>query len=92
MELTIYIDGHTFPSTTRRLSVFDHGLLLRRRHFRGHSLLQWSRLQAHRSTWSGCGIRAAIMLTIPMTMAEMEAAVLETIRAMACARDISGSS
>jgi len=31
----------------------------------------------------------AIMLTIPMTMAEMEAAVLETIAAMACARDIS---
>ena len=80
MELTIYIDGQFLPERDAKVSVFDHGLLYGDGIFEGIRFYNGRvfKLTEHlERLWDSA---RAIMLTIPMTMAEMEAALLETIR------------
>src|SRR5436190_4831480 len=80
MELTIYIDGQFLPEHDAKVSVFDHGLLYGDGIFEGIRFYNGRvfKLTEHlERLWDSA---RAIMLTIPMTLPEMEAAVLETIR------------
>ncbi len=80
MELTIYIDGQYLPESEAKVSVFDHGLLYGDGIFEGIRFYNGRvfKLDEHLDRlWDSA---RAIMLTIPMTVKEMEAALLETIR------------
>ncbi|EDY19265.1 branched-chain amino acid aminotransferase [Chthoniobacter flavus Ellin428] len=79
-ELQIYIDGQFYPEPEAKVSVFDHGLLYGDGIFEGIRFYNGRvfKLTEHlERLWDSA---RAIMLTIPMTIAEMEAATLETIR------------
>lgn len=79
-ELQIYIDGQFYPEPQAKVSVFDHGLLYGDGIFEGIRFYNGRvfKLTEHlERLWDSA---RAIMLTIPMTMAELEAATLETIR------------
>ena len=79
-ELQIYIDGQFYPEPQAKVSVFDHGLLYGDGIFEGIRFYNGRvfKLTEHlERLWDSA---KAIMLTIPMTMAELEAATLETIR------------
>jgi branched-chain amino acid aminotransferase len=79
-QLTIYIDGQFYPEPEAKVSVFDHGLLYGDGIFEGIRFYNGRvfKLTEHlERLWDSA---RAIMLTIPMTMEEMEAATLETIR------------
>jgi branched-chain amino acid aminotransferase len=80
MQLTIYIDGQFYPEADAKVSVFDHGLLYGDGIFEGIRFYNGRvfKLREHlERLWDSA---RAIMLTIPLTMEEMEAATLETIR------------
>ena len=80
MELQIYIDGQFYPEPEAKVSVFDHGLLYGDGIFEGIRFYNSRvfKLDEHLDRlWDSA---RAIMLTIPMTKVEMEAALLETIR------------
>lgn len=79
-NLTIYIDGKFLPEPDAKVSVFDHGLLYGDGIFEGIRFYNGRvfKLTEHlERLWDSA---RAIMLTIPMTIQEMEAALLETIR------------
>lgn len=79
-QLTIYIDGQFYPEPEAKVSVFDHGLLYGDGIFEGIRFYNGRvfKLTEHlERLWDSA---RAIMLNIPMTMEEMEAATLETIR------------
>jgi branched-chain amino acid aminotransferase len=79
-ELTIYIDGQFYPEPDAKVSVFDHGLLYGDGIFEGirfYNGLVFKLTEHLERLWDSA---RALCLTIPMTMAEMEAATLETIR------------
>lgn len=80
MDLQIYIDGTFYPEADAKVSVFDHGLLYGDGIFEGIRFYNGRvfKLTEHlERLWDSA---RALMLTIPMTMQEMEAATLETIR------------
>lgn len=80
MQLQIYIDGQFYPEADAKVSVFDHGLLYGDGIFEGIRFYNGRvfKLDEHLARlWDSA---RAIMLTIPMTIEEMEAATLETIR------------
>jgi len=80
MHLKIYIDGQFYPEPEAKVSVFDHGLLYGDGIFEGIRFYNGRvfKLTEHlERLWDSA---KALMLTIPMTMEEMEAATLETIR------------
>lgn len=80
MELKIYIDGQFYPEAEAKVSVFDHGLLYGDGIFEGIRFYNSRvfKLREHlERLWDSA---RAIMLTIPMTIDEMEEATLETIR------------
>ncbi|MGB8167463.1 MAG: branched-chain-amino-acid transaminase [Chthoniobacteraceae bacterium] len=80
MDLQIYIDGAFFPEADAKVSVFDHGLLYGDGIFEGIRFYNGRvfKLDEHLARlWDSA---RALSLTIPMTMKEMEAATLETIR------------
>jgi branched-chain amino acid aminotransferase len=80
MQLQIYIDGQFYPEAEAKVSVFDHGLLYGDGIFEGIRFYNGRvfKLTEHlERLWDSA---RAIMLTIPMSMEEMEAATLETIR------------
>ncbi|HEX8295188.1 MAG TPA: branched-chain-amino-acid transaminase [Chthoniobacteraceae bacterium] len=80
MELQIYIDGAFYPEADAKVSVFDHGLLYGDGIFEGIRFYNGRvfKLDEHLDRlWDSA---RALMLTIPLTREEMEAATLETIR------------
>src|ERR1700734_2847892 len=80
MQLTIYIDGQFYPESEAKVSVFDHGLLYGDGVFEGIRFYNGRvfKLTEHlERLWESA---RAICLTIPLSVAEMEEAVLETIR------------
>src|SRR6266702_1114705 len=80
MQLTIYSDGQFYPEAEAKVSVFDDGLLYGDGMFEGIRFYNgrvFKFLEHLARLWDSA---RAILLTIPMTMEEMEAATLETIR------------
>lgn len=78
--MKIYIDGSFYSQADAKVSVFDHGLLYGDGIFEGIRFYNGRvfKLQDHlERLWDSA---KAICLTIPMTIQEMEAALLETIR------------
>lgn len=80
MDLQIYIDGQFYPEADAKVSVFDHGLLYGDGIFEGIRFYNGRvfKLTEHlERLWDSA---RALCLTIPLTMQEMEAATLETVR------------
>ncbi len=78
--MKIYVDGAFHGEEEAKVSVFDHGLLYGDGIFEGIRIYNRRvfRLTEHlERLWDSA---RAICLTIPLTLAEMEAAVLETVR------------
>jgi branched-chain amino acid aminotransferase len=78
--MKIYIDGSFYSQADAKVSVFDHGLLYGDGIFEGIRFYNGRvfKLTEHIDRlWDSA---KAICLTIPMSKAEMEAALLETIR------------
>jgi branched-chain amino acid aminotransferase len=80
MQLTIYIDGQFYPEADAKVSVFDHGLLYGDGIFEGIRFYNGRVFQLREHLERLWDSARAILLTIPMTMDELEAATLETIR------------
>lgn len=76
----IYIDGQFVDAAEAKISVFDHGLLYGDGIFEGIRLYQGNvfRLEAHLKRLEDSA--KAIMLTIPLSRAEMREAVCEACR------------
>jgi branched-chain amino acid aminotransferase len=76
----IYIDGEFFPREAAKVSVFDHGLLYGDGVFEGIRVYSRRifRLEAHLDRLYASA--QALALKVPMTPAEMRAAVEETVR------------
>ncbi|HEV7866830.1 MAG TPA: branched-chain-amino-acid transaminase [Chthoniobacteraceae bacterium] len=80
MDLQIYIDGDFYPEADAKISVFDHGFLYGDGIFEGIRFYNSRvfKLDEHLDRlWDSA---KALLLTIPITREEMEAATLETIR------------
>ncbi len=81
MSSQIYLDGHLVPESEAKISVFDHGLLYGDGVFEGLRSYGGKvfRMAQHLDRlWDSA---KAILLEIPMTKAEMEAAVNDTLKA-----------
>ena len=80
MELQIFIDGKWYPKSEAKISVFDHGLLYGDGVFEGiraYGSLVF-KLEEHLiRLWESAH---TLLLEIPMTMQEMQAAIIETLR------------
>lgn len=79
-DLIIYIDGQFLPEADAKVSVFDHGLLYGDGIFEGIRFYNGRvfKFDEHLARlWDSA---RAICLNIPLTVAEMEEATLETIR------------
>src|SRR3954447_23742402 len=79
MDLQIYIDGQFYPEADAKVSVFDHGLLYGDGIFEGIRFYNGRvfKLTEHlERLWDSA---KAICLTIPMSLQELEAAILDTI-------------
>ena len=80
MDLQIYIDGAFYAEPDAKISVFDHGLLYGDGIFEGIRFYNGRvfKLTEHlERLWDSA---RALMLTIPMSREELEAATLKTIR------------
>src|SRR5829696_7801862 len=80
MTLKIYVDGTFYAEPDAKVSVFDHGLLYGDGIFEGIRFYNGRvfKLDEHLDRlWDSA---RALMLTIPLSRAELEAATLETIR------------
>ncbi len=80
MDLQIYIDGAFYPEADAKISVFDHGLLYGDGIFEGIRFYNGRvfKLDEHLDRlWDSA---QALMLTIPLTRPEMEAATRATVR------------
>ncbi|HEY3313937.1 MAG TPA: branched-chain-amino-acid transaminase [Bacillota bacterium] len=80
MSIQIYIDGKFYPKAEAKVSVFDHGFLYGDGVFEGiraYNGRVWKLDEHIKRLYEGA---KAILLTIPLTPAEMTEAVLETLR------------
>lgn len=79
-EARIYIDGEFFPEADAKISVFDHGLLYGDGVFEGIRFYNGRvfRLEEHLERLWDSG--RSICLEVPISVAEMTEALLETIR------------
>jgi len=78
--MKIYIDGAYYPESEAKISVFDHGLLYGDGVFEGIRFYNGRvfELEGHLDRlWDSA---RAICLTIPLSVEEMSAAVVETVR------------
>ncbi len=79
-SLQIYIDGIFYPEADAKVSVFDHGLLYGDGIFEGIRFYNGRVFKFDEHLGRLWDSAKALCLTIPMSMAELEAATLETIR------------
>lgn len=80
MENQIYLDGKWYPKSEAKISVFDHGLLYGDGVFEGirsYGGLVFKLTEHLERLWESAH---TIMLTIPMTMKEMERAIIQTLQ------------
>lgn len=78
--MKIYIDGQFYPEAEAKVSVFDHGLLYGDGVFEGIRFYNDRVFKLPEHIERLYDSAKAICMTIPMTPAEMTAALLETIR------------
>ncbi len=79
-QMKIYIDGNFFPEEHAKISVFDHGLLYGDGVFEGIRFYNGRVFKSEEHIDRLYDSAQAICMTIPMSKAEMTAALLETIR------------
>ncbi|MEW6243402.1 MAG: branched-chain-amino-acid transaminase [Bacillota bacterium] len=80
MGRTVYIDGRFVPEEEAKVSVFDHGYLYGDGVFEGIRAYNGRVFKLTEHVDRLYDSAKAIMLTIPMSKAEMEETVLETLR------------
>ena len=78
--MKIYIDGVFYPEADAKISVFDHGLLYGDGVFEGIRFYNGRIFKLEEHIDRLYDSARAILLTIPMTKAEMSAALLESCR------------
>jgi len=80
MELQIYLDGKWYPKSEAKISIFDHGLLYGDGVFEGIRAYDGLvfKLDEHLTRlWESAH---TLMLTIPMDVKAMKAAIIETLK------------
>jgi len=80
MENLVYLDGKWYPKSEAKISVFDHGLLYGDGVFEGIRAYKGNvfKLQEHLDRlWESAH---TLMIKIPMSKAEMQKAIVETLR------------
>ena len=80
MSLTIYLDGSYVPEEQAKVSVFDHGLLYGDGVFEGIRAYHGRVFKLHDHIIRIFESAKTLRLEIPMTVAEVEEVVLETLR------------
>jgi branched-chain amino acid aminotransferase len=80
MGLIIYLNGDFVPEAEAKVSVFDHGLLYGDGVFEGIRAYNGRVFKLDEHLQRLYDSAKAIMLEIPLTMEEMEEAILETLR------------
>ena len=78
--MLVYIDGEYFPQEEAKISVFDHGLLYGDGVFEGIRSYKGRVFKLDEHLQRLYDSAKAIMLAIPISIEDMEAAVLETLR------------
>ena len=78
--MLVYIDGEYLPQEEAKVSVFDHGLLYGDGVFEGIRSYQGRVFKLDEHLQRLYDSAKAIMLEIPISIEDMEAAVLETLR------------
>lgn len=81
MDLLIYLDGDIVPEQEAKVSVFDHGLLYGDGVFEGIRAYNGRIFKLDEHLRRLYDSAKAIMLEIPLSLAEMREAVVETVRA-----------
>lgn len=86
-EIQVYVDGRFYPRSEAKISVFDHGFLYGDGVFEGiraYNGRVWKLTEHLERLYESAH---ALMLTIPLSMAEMQEVVLETCRRSGVTRD-----
>lgn len=78
--MEIYLDGRFLSETEAKISVFDHGLLYGDGVFEGIRLYNRRVFKLDQHLDRLYGGAKAILLTVPLEVAELKAAVVETVR------------
>jgi branched-chain amino acid aminotransferase len=81
MGQVVYVDGQLVPVEEAKVSVFDHGLLYGDGVFEGIRAYHGRVFRLTQHLERLCASADGIHLTIPLSMAEMEEAVVQTLRA-----------
>lgn len=80
MEQTIYLDGQFVAKEDAKVSVFDHGFLYGDGIFEGIRIYGGNIFRSQQHLKRLYDSAKSIMLDIPLTIEEMEAAMVETVR------------
>jgi len=76
----VYIDGHFTPAAAASISVFDHGLLYGDGVFEGIRVYEGNIFRLHQHVKRLYQSAHCLLLTIPLTPAEMTEAIVETVQ------------